>query len=202
VLLVLVTVLGILALSAAASVDAIGLGISLGVRKIKIGLGAMFMMSFTGFIIVIPSLLAGVWLREAVGSKMSGIISGAVLVFMGLWIILQSRQGDKPTESRTVKIMREPKAGDIDGSGSIDCIEAIFIGVAISVDSVGISMGVGGTMDFAEIFPLVAMTMQLACVVLGVRIGKTVGEHLNTHVCTLLSGVVVLLMGVINIIGG
>jgi putative sporulation protein YtaF len=191
----------ILLLSAAVSVDAVGVGLSFGVRRIKMGFIAMLVMSLTGLCILIPSVLAGAYIQLIVGENVGKYISGAILMFMGMWIVIQTGKKADTSGSRTVKIVREPEVGDIDGSGSIDCVEAVFIGVAMSVDSVGICMGTGGITEDGIIFPFAAMAMQLFFILIGIKMGKTVGKHFNTDICTFVSGMVVMLMGVLNIIG-
>lgn len=190
----------VLILSAAVSVDAMGVGISFGVRRIKMGFAAMLVMSLTGLCILIPSVLAGTYIQSMAGENMGKYISGVILILMGLWILIQTGKKAETSGSRTVKVMREPEMGDINGSGSIDCVEAVFIGAATSIDAVGICMGTAGMTSCGVIFPVVAMAMQFLFLVIGIKMGKAAGKYFNTDICTFLSGVLVVIMGVLNII--
>lgn len=189
----------VLLLSVAMSVDAVGLGISFGVRKIKMGFSAAVIISLTGFFIITLAMLTGTGIQYLLSENTGSLISSLILIGMGLWVIVQSCEKPDSTGSRTVKIVRSPQEGDLDKSGNIDKTEAFFLGLALSLDSVGICIG-AGSMHLSFILPPAAMVMQMLFIVLGIWLGGIIGRKINTQICTLLSGSLIILIGVYNLV--
>lgn len=190
--------LKILLLSAAMSIDALGLGISLGVRKIKMSAAAAAAVSLTGFAVIALAMLAGEGIFYLLPDNAGRAVSSIILIIMGLWIIVQSCEKPDKTGSRTVKIVRSPVEGDIDRSGTIDRTEAFFLGLALSLDSIGICIG-AGNMQSAAVLPIAAMLAQLVFMTAGITIGNIIGKNTDTKICTVLSGAVIIIIGIMNI---
>ena len=187
--------LSVLLLSIGMSIDAIGIGISFGVRKIRIGVLPCLIISLLGFVIISLAVVSGSILQRCLPDSTGSII----LIVMGIWILLQSRKEAKDTLSPTVKIIREPSEGDIDGSGDIDMREAIFLGIALTIDSIGICVGAGGSLRLAFILPVFAIFVQIVFLLIGIRLGTCLGNKLDTKLCTISSGLIIVLLGLINL---
>lgn len=191
--------LTVILLSAAMSIDAAGLGISLGVRSIKLDRTATLITCMTGFVIISLASAAGSGLYMLLPEKYGHLISGIILIAMGLWIIVQSGKKPDTSQSRTVNIIRSPYESDPDRSGSIDAAEAFFLGTALSLDSIGICIG-AGSIPYCFLLPAAAMLMQLAFMSAGIKLGRLIGKDTDTGVCTLLSGTIIVLIGIFNIV--
>lgn len=188
----------VLLISAAMSVDAIGLGLSFGSAKIKLGICATLIVSLTGFIIITLAMLTGASLQYLLPPNTGKTISGIILIVMGLWVILQSCKNAEDADNRTVKIIRAPQEGDLDKSGTIDKTEAFFMGLALSLDSIGICIG-AGSMRLSLILPFIAMFTQILFILLGIKLGEMLSKNIDTKICTLLSGALIILIGIFNI---
>lgn len=185
--------LEVIFLSAAMSVDALGLGIALGIKGIKLKKASAAAMSIAAFLIIMCCIFLGDGVRQLLPSFMGNI----VLVVMGLWIIWES-MGKGNTNSSTVKIMRKGYEGDRDKSGDIDIGEALGLAFAMSVDSVGICLG-ASAIEHHYLLPLGAVIFQLVFVVAGAMAGRKIGEKANTRLCSAASGVIIMLMGLIGL---
>ena len=89
--------LQLLAVAIALSIDAFGLGISFGVRKIRMPLRSLAIITFIGFLFITVSLLGGSMLQHLLPEFISGLIGSLLLIAIGCWIVLQSLKPN-PTE--------------------------------------------------------------------------------------------------------
>jgi putative sporulation protein YtaF len=179
-------------LALAVSIDALGLGISFGVRQIKLGLAPALTMSGVGLVAISLSMLLG----KGIQGVLSHNIGGIALICIGAWVLFQAFKKNEDV-SQTVKILRSPDKGDIDGSGNIDCFEAVFLGLALSMDAVGVGIG-SACIPFAMLLPLAAMVLQMLLVFVGIKLGSIIGHTVNTSVCTVLSGLFIVVIGLFN----
>jgi putative sporulation protein YtaF len=150
-------------------------------------------MSCVGLVTISLSMLLG----KGIQGVLSHNVGGIVLVCMGAWVFFQAFKKNNDEVSNTVKIIRSPDKGDIDGSGNIDCAEAVCLGFALSLDAVGVGIGSVG-IRLAFLLPISAMVLQMLLVFIGIRVGQIIGRSVNTGVCTALSGVLIALIGIVN----
>ena len=187
--------LSVILLSIGMCIDALGIGISFGVRRIKLGKWPCLVISLLGFGIISLAVLSGsilqMYMPESTGSL--------ILMAMGVWILVQSRRDAATTDNTPVRILREPAEGDMDGSGDIDIKEAVFLGLALSLDSIGICVGAGGSLHLACVLPAAAMVIQMIFLITGIRLGAKIGSRFDPKLCTICSGMIIILLGLINL---
>ncbi len=193
--------LSVILLSIGMSIDAIGIGISFGVRKIRLGISAGIIISFMGLTIISLAVMFGSALQCFLPDNIGDAFGSLILIAMGIWILIQSREKADSTQNRTVKILREPYEGDIDKSGNIEPKEAVFLGLALSLDSIGICVGAGGSLKFAYILPAAAILIQVLFLLIGIILGEHIGSKFNTKLCTICSGTIIIALGLINLTG-
>lgn len=180
-------------LSAAMSVDAFGLGIALGIKGIKFRKVSAVVMSIETFLII----MVCVFLGDGVRRFLPSFTGNLVLIAMGLWIIWESMSKGH-TDSSTVKIMRRGYESDRDKSGDIDVLEAFFLALAMSIDSVGICIG-ASSIEHHYLMPLGAVISQLAFMVAGIKAGGKIGKSVDTRLCSVASGIIIMLLGLIGL---
>ncbi len=175
-------ILSIVLLSVTLSVDALFAGFSYGLSGTKIPwlsklIICAFSVIYAALALLLGSALAG--LLPALAGK---IIGAAILAVLGISMIIKSRARpkEKPAESSndaprtvfkliikslgiTIEILKNnPAAGDIDRSGIIDKKEALLLGFALSVDSLGAGIGSALSGLCAWYIPLIVGLCQLA----------------------------------------
>ncbi len=86
------------------------------------------------------------------------ILGGVILISIGAWVIYQFFKSDNKGESLeekdpyilkleikslgiVIQILRKPMTADIDQSGTINGIEALLLGLALSLDAFGAGVG-------------------------------------------------------------
>lgn len=183
----------LLLLAFALSLDGFGVGITYGLRKMKIPLLSILIISLCSGIVICVSMQVGVLLAKVVSPDAASIIGAVILVLMGCWSLIQmliqkekehspqaaeagneppalDRQAEPAAASNVlndlsggaaegeppksavfslelrhlgvvIQILRTPSSADMDASGSISSMEAMILGIALSLDAFGAGLG-------------------------------------------------------------
>lgn len=208
----------ILAIAIALSIDALGIGISTGIRGIRFPLKSLGIITITGFFIITLSLVFGNILESILPDYIAGLIGSILLLIMGIWIILQTFRPDpreydpqkKPKEifsllikslGITINIVRTPEYSDLNKSKVIEPKEAFYVGTALSIDSIGVCIATATTSGYNALLPALVLLFQLGFIVLGTILGQRLNAtKINTSVLTVLSGALIILIGISNLI--
>lgn len=132
---------------------------------------------------------------------------------MGLWIIVQSITNNKEKVKKeyhffikflgiTIQIIRDPSYSDLNKSNKIEGKEALYLGMALSLDSIGIGIGssIIGLNSF--VFPMLVAIFQLFFLSFGSCLGKKIKDISNIpeNIWSIVSGVLLIFIGISKII--
>lgn len=179
-------VFSLLLLAFALSLDSFGVGITYGLRQMKISSLSVVIISICSGVIIYISMQVGVLLARVVSPDAASVVGAVILIIMGSWSLIQlviqkekerdDKHDDKHTanikasdQSRAsgaalstasrempeqtvfsleirklglvIRILRTPSSADIDKSGSISGFEAMWLGIALSLDAFGAGLG-------------------------------------------------------------
>lgn len=207
----------ILALSV--SIDSLSIGITYGLKDTKISYIGKVTLFITSFIISIISIWFGDNIKNIFPDIITKMIGTFILIFMGLFIIYQSVCKNNLKNNKiksnseekiysffikflgiTIKIIKNPISSDFDNSKKIDGKEALFLGLALSLDAfcVGIGSGIIGINSF--IFPFLTSLFQLIFLNTGILFGKKINSlsKLPDNIWSIISGTLLILIGIIK----
>ncbi len=188
--------------------DSIGVGISYGLRKIHISFIAGATCAGVSALCFAIAFFAGSFLSAYISPNLSKALASIVLFLLGIWIILNSFTDTKYTRKFSIRplgitilILRDPVACDFDNSSKIDIREAIYLAIALSLDSVAVGFGAGLSGLSAWYLPILIGITQF----LFLKLGKIIGEKLRTlkiphKIWTTLSGLILILLAIVHII--
>lgn len=188
---------GIILLAIALSVDAIGLGLSIGIRNTKIGIKAISIISVTGIMVMSISLTLGNAIFTVLPDNSEKLISGVILIIVGLYIMINSIDENENISNKN--IIKVSHHGDMDNSGHIDPKEAFFVGLALSIDSIAICVSIS-KMDYAFIFPIIAVIVQNILMFVFMLVGKKISHMYDNSLCTIASGAIIVILGMISMV--
>ena len=171
----------------ALSADGFAAGASFGLRGVKIGAAAKTAIALlsTGF--AFAAVTAGGALGAFLPPSAGRGIGAGILILLGAGAavrsLLPAREASPapekpPLQKRfhalglTILVVREPSAGDLDNSGSIDLGEALLLGFSLSVDMLGAGIGLALAGAGSLWLPLAVGVTQTACLALGEAVGK------------------------------
>lgn len=212
-------------LAISSSIDSLGIGITYGIRNTTISFNGKFIIFLTSFIITIVSLYLGNILKLIFPDFLVDYLGSLLFIIMGFFICFQALKKDKKEENFenkkirncnyqktysffikflgiTIKIIKDPVSSDFDNSNKIDSKEALFLGLALSIDS--LCVGIGGSVIGINtyIFPFLIGFFQLFFL----RTGNVLGEKLYTfsklpsNIWSIVSGILLIILGIIKFI--
>lgn len=206
-----VTMFYLFFIAAALSIDALILGFTYGIRKIKIPFiskGLIFMISFVCCFI---SSAVGKNIITIFPDNAGKILSIIMLFGLGVYMTASNFIEKEINNNRkkyhiaskvfgiTITIIKDPVSGDQNNSLKIECLEAVYIGIALSLDSVGIGFGSGFFEKSIYLFPTLVGGFQTLMVCIGAIIGKSFSAfNLNKKFLSLVPGIILIILSVIK----
>ena len=201
-------------LAISTSIDSFGIGITYGVKNTKISLPAILILIIISMSITSLSLCFGNILLLILPDFILYFLGSFLLILMGVFIIFQSIYKPKKLKKKdyskktyhffieslglTIQIIKDPISSDLDNSKNIDWKEALYLGIALSIDSfcIAISGTFLGINSF--IFPIMVASFQIIFISFGKFIGKNFIKLLNIsdNMCSILSGILLIFIGI------
>jgi len=216
-----------LVLALSSSIDSLGIGITYGIKNTRISHMGKVILFIIPFSISIISVWFGDMIKNISSDFVTKLIGNIILIAMGLFVCFQAvRKGklrsttqlsrsnliDKKDEKIysffidflgiTIKIIKNPTSSDLDSSHSIDSKEALFLGVALSLDCfcIGVGSSIIGISPF--LFPLFISVFQLVFLSIGAMLGKKLHQlsHFPDNTWSIISGILLILIGIFRFI--
>lgn len=219
--------LSLLLVSLAISMDSVSVGLTYGLRKMKMPFLSLVVVSGCSFAVVYGVMLVGSSLTSWLTPEIGQHVGAAVLIGMGLFTLWRLFSADSKPEAKQeepsaasmtkqgepertvlsqfrifgvmIQILRDPSQADADRSGHIMGWEAVMLGLALSLDA----FGAGISLTFLGYDPLlVSLCIALMSAFLlwtGLAMGRRVGQHNWVAKLTWLPPVLLICIGVAKI---
>lgn len=176
-------------LALSVSIDSLGIGISYGLKKTKISSLSNIILFAISFCITCGSIFLGHYISALFSPTFSTILGSSFLIILGVYNIYKS-------------INKPPTDYDIDHSNNIDAKEALFLGLALSIDSacVGIGSGIIGINDI--VLPFLVASFQLVFLNCGNLVASNIAKYINVseRALSIFSSIILILVGVFRAI--
>ena len=207
----------ILALSS--SIDSLGIGITYGIKNTKISYMGKVVLFAISFSISILAVWFGDVMKNIFSDFTTKLMGNIILIAMGGFICFQAihkkeikNKTNKKDEKIyhffidflgiTIKIIKNPSSSDLDSSNSIDSKEALFLGVALSLDC--FCIGMGGSMIGVSplLFPLFISIFQLVFLNMGHILKKKLYQlsDLPDNTWSVISGILLVFIGLLRFV--
>lgn len=201
------------------SIDSLGTGFTYGLKNTKISISAKIILFAFSFIITSLSMFLGNKISHIFSEFYCRLIGSLILCFIGFSIIISGIKKDKIDKNYnlqsttiyefflrflgiTIKIIKNPKYSDLDNSNNIDAKEALFLAIALSLDSIGVSIG-GSILGISSIwFSFLVSLFQFVFLTVGTFLGKKIKSItiIPDNWWSIISGVVLIIIGVIKLL--
>ncbi len=175
-------------LAISSSIDSLGIGVTYGIKNKKISFWSTIILFIISLLVSFVSVFSGKILLNFLPKYITELIGCFILFCIGFFVI--------------VKAIFEKKSGnkndfDFNNSNLIDPKEAVFLGLALSLDNFGI--GISSSLISASyiLFPILISIFQFIFLSLGIIIGKKVSKFIgfSDFICSILSGILLVLIG-------
>ena len=178
-------------LALSASIDALSLGITYGIKKTKMSKTANILIFTIVLICSTVAILVGHFLSLLFSPTFSVLLGSSLLIILGIYNIYKG-----------IKKSNTFVNFDVDNSNYIDNKEATAIGLAVAVDASCVSMGAGIIGYISFILPIFMAIFHTLFVNCGNFIAKSVVDKLNvpSNILSIFSGTLLILIGISRII--
>jgi putative sporulation protein YtaF len=208
-------IFSIIVLATSLSLDALGVGVVYGVKKVKIPLPSKLIICLFSIFYAAIALIIGKSLSSILAPIFAKLVGITILALMGVWIIIQALLKDTSIGYKdetlwkvaikslgiTIQVIRNPMEFDIDKSGAIDTTESLLLGLALSVDAIGVGIGSALTGFYSPVIPFIIGFFQMIFLYIGTFLGEkvTLINTINKRTLSLLPGVLLIVLALIRI---
>lgn len=194
------------------SLDSCSVGLTYGLRKVRIPAKSIIVISLCSAAVMILSMGIGHLVAQIFSPALATKIGGAVLIGIGAWVLYQFFQEDKKEEPLVeettvwnleirslgivIQILRKPTMADFDKSGIISGIEALMLGLALSLDSFGAGIGASLLGFSPVVLAILVAVMSSTFLTLGMKVGMWFSGVSWLQRLTFLPGVLLIIIGI------
>ncbi len=210
-------VLALLLLAFAVSLDSFSVGFTYGLRKMKIPLASIMIIACLSACTLLVSMLIGGLMSNLLSPVFAERLGGGILILLGMWVTFQTFRTQEDNKSEVerkeekviasfemkhfgiaINVLKKPLEADMDRSGTINGMEALILGLALSFDAFGAGLG-AAMLGFNPIM--------LACCIgimssLFIHAGMIFGNKLSYGVwvarLSVLPGILLILIGILK----
>jgi len=202
----------------AVSLDGFGVGITYGMRKIRISFAALLVIMFCSGVIVITSMIIGNVLRLFISPVITSMLGSIILIGLGLFVLfsitrsaknehqnklVNSNQAENEksvsTFSHFKSVINHPHRADKDKSGSISVGEALILGTALAMDAFGAGLGAAMLGYSLVLTSILIATMSGFFVFSGIKIGFLLSKNKTLVKLTYFPPILLICIGVYNL---
>lgn len=206
--------LSLLLLAFAVSLDSFSVGFTYGLRNMKIPLKSIAVISACSAIVLMVAMMIGSVLEGIFEPEIAEKLGGFVLIILGAVVLYQFFRDDKTTILQhekiilnfeikslgiVINILKKPMSADFDHSGTITGIEAVMLGLALSMDAFGAGIG-AAMLGFSPLY--LAITVAVMCLVFvysGMKIGSYFSENGWMQKFSIVPGILLIIIGVFKL---
>ncbi len=200
--------------------DSFGVGVTYGIRKMKITYFSISLIAFCSAMVLLASMNVGTILSTYISGEFAETIGGVLLILLGffvLWPLFKSKSEStkqkEPYRSPSkyiwnkeirslgivIQILRSPDAADIDRSGTITGLEALLLGIALSLDSFAAGIG-ASLLGFPHLqTALIVAIMSSVFLIAGMKVGQLFSSVSFIRLISYLPGVLLVILGVLKL---
>ncbi|WP_064092589.1 sporulation membrane protein YtaF [Rossellomorea aquimaris] len=205
--------ISLLLLAFAVSLDSFSTGLTYGLRKVKIPIKSISIISICSASSLLLAMILGQTIQSVISPIWAGRIGGLILVLIGAAVLYQFFRPEKEmpiSKEKTlinfeiksiglvIQILKRPLTADFDKSGTITGIEAFMLGIALSLDAFGAGIG-AALLNFSPLLlALSILFMSFLFLSSGLKMGQFFAHLKWVHRVSFLPGVLLILIGILR----
>jgi putative sporulation protein YtaF len=197
-------------LGLAANLDNLGVGISYGVKKIRVPYVSNFSIALLSGIVTAISLLIGHLLSRYI--SVANELGALMIVGIGIWVMVHKTSTTNSLPAAlpvmktysvpikalncVVQITKEPSAADFDANGFISTKEAMVLGLTLSFNCIATGVGAGLTGIDSLSLSISVFIFSMVSISSGYLIGWKTASDRFEHLSQVISGAVLIMIGI------
>ncbi len=202
----------LLSIVIAVSLDGFGVGMTYGMRKIRINvIGLAIIVSCSGIIVLI-SMTMGHMIRTFIPQYVTSMIGSFILIGLGLFVlfsIVRQNQSRKKAErvSKTLKspvqrvtaVIQNPAEADKDQSGIISPSEATVLGTALALDAFAAGLG-ASMLGYSPLVTAISIALMSGLFLFsGMTLGRFLSKSKTLTKLTYLPPLILITIGIFHL---
>ena len=203
----MVLILCALSFSLSSNLDNLVIGIAYGIKKVKIGIIANFIIAIVTSTATFLSMLVGSYISKLLPHSIANSLGALVIIILGLYFVTQSiiklinNTKSKELALKDITDMIEyAEKSDIDNSGDISINEALLIALGLTFNNLGTGIAASITGVSIQITVLSTFILSIIAIIFGVAAGNHVLGKILGKYAPLFSGILLILLGIIEFI--
>lgn len=205
----MILTLSVFLLAFAVSLDSFTVGFTYGLRSMRLPIRSLLIIAFCTASSLTIALTIGHIITKIFSPMIAESIGGIMLIIIGAFVIFQFFRSNKDESFEeklivnleikslglVVNILKKPLSADFDRSGTITGVEALFLGIALSLDA--FAVGVSAAMLRYSPLLLIASvtTMSSLFVLFGIKSGQIFSKYSWIKKISFLPGLLLILIG-------
>lgn len=196
---------GLFFLVIAVSLDSFGVGVTYGMRKIRVPLTGLLIIMLCSGIMVLLAMTIGNSLRSFISPSMAEVLGGGILIALGvfsLYNVLLSKREEAPEPRKQnilATVLNTPDKADLDQSGSISANEALLLGTALAMDAFGAGIGASMLGYSPMITALLIACMSGLFLFCGIKMGVLLSKNRVLQKMSFVPPILLIALGIFNI---
>jgi putative sporulation protein YtaF len=203
--------LSVVLLAISSNLDNLGVGISYGMRKVRIPWQSNLLIAFITSTGTLLSMTFGSLMSYAMDPAVASTVGAFIIMGAGVWVIFldryQGRAGrerngpvsiyDVPQSiARIFSFLKEPLRADLDASGTISLYEGTLLGLALTINNV--SSGIGAGMAGVNAVATAVLVLILSLIMLsgGIVLGSSYAARWLGDKAGLVGGLLLIMIGI------
>lgn len=207
--------LSLFILAFAVSIDGFGVGLTFGMKKMRIPYKSIAVISCCSALSLGFGIIIGDFIGQVVSGTAAAMTGGIILIMLGVGMLLQYFKPDKMPEhiatettifnfeikslGVVINILQKPMKADFDKSGTINGIEAIVLGFALSLDAFGAGIGAAMIGISPFILTLSIAIMSFVFIWGGLLSGRLLATNKVMQHIAFLPGVLLIMIGILKL---
>ena len=165
-------------------IDSLAIGIAYGMKKIKIPIKSLLMINVVCTGVLSVAMFLGNIVKKVLPGNIPSIISFLILLFIGMYFFVEGvvnyfeKNEKKKFEIKfsnvkiIIDVVVDCTKADMNNSGDIDLKEGFYLGMALSLDALGIGFGTAmGSINYIQVL-ILSFIFNMMIILLGLYLGK------------------------------
>lgn len=186
------SILSSILFSISANLDNLTIGTAYGIKKVHINILTNLLIATVSFIGTILSMLVGEIIKNHIPIEFANIFGCIILIAIGLYFIIdyfkKLNERKKTVEDKKIKDKKKMSIG-----------QAITISFALTINNLGLGIGASITGLNPLFTSILTFFVSLLTIFIGQKIGKTYLSKIFGKYSNLISGLLILILGVYEI---
>lgn len=212
----MVEIFSLLLLALAVSLDSFGVGLTYGLRKMKLPFRSLIFIAGCSAASICLAMAFGNVIMYYLPQHFAESLGGVILILIGSWALYQifrPAKADKkePVQQEVIlnfeikmfglviRILRKPMEADFDNSGTITGKEAFLLGIALSLDAFGAGIGAALIGYSPFLMGIAVAIMSASFVTIGMNSGYKFSDSKLMKKFSFIPGALLILLGVWNL---